>query len=308
MNTQMKWRKIGNVYTPDGNIEWATSHATNPVAEHLEKDDFRVYFSPRDSKNRSQIASIDIRLTPSGAIVLKNTLRHILSHGKNGYFDDSGVTVTGLVKTGGKKFLYYLGWNLGVTIPFRNAIGLAISQGESIQYRRLSKAPIVDRNDIDPISISYPFLMWDKDRFRIWYGSCLEWDGNSVSDYQFSIKYAESTDGITWERKGNVVLACDFPHEDAIARPHVIKEDGLYKMWYSMKKGHYYRIGYAESEDARQWKRLDSEAGIDVATKGWDSEMIEYAFVFDHKGQRYMLYNGNGYGKTGFGFAVLEQS
>ena len=33
--------------------------------------------------------------------------------------------------------------------------------------------------------------------------------------------------------------------------------------------------------------------------------MIEYPFVFDHKGQRFMLYNGNGYGKTGFGMAVL---
>ncbi|MDR0233611.1 MAG: hypothetical protein LBI31_02235 [Zoogloeaceae bacterium] len=37
-------------------------------------------------------------------------------------------------------------------------------------------------------------------------------------------------------------------------------------------------------------------------------EMIEYSIVFDHGRQRYMLYNGNGYGKTGFGLAVLEQT
>ena len=47
--------------------------------------------------------------------------------------------------------------------------------------------------------------------------------------------------------------------------------------------------------------------GIDVSKNGWDSEMICYPYVFDHKGKRYMLYNGNGYGKTGFGLAVLEQ-
>jgi hypothetical protein len=35
--------------------------------------------------------------------------------------------------------------------------------------------------------------------------------------------------------------------------------------------------------------------------------MIEYSFIFDHAGQRYMLYNGNGYGKTGIGLAVLDQ-
>jgi hypothetical protein len=47
-------------------------------------------------------------------------------------------------------------------------------------------------------------------------------------------------------------------------------------------------------------------AGIGLSTEGWDSEMIEYPFVFDHNGDRYMLYNGNGYGKTGFGLAVLS--
>jgi hypothetical protein len=76
-------------------------------------------------------------------------------------------------------------------------------------------------------------------------------------------------------------------------------------MWYSCR-GKSYRIGYAESEDGRQWQRLDALAGIDVSPSGWDSEMIEYPFVFDHNGQRYMLYNGNGYGKTGFGLAELE--
>ena len=38
--------------------------------------------------------------------------------------------------------------------------------------------------------------------------------------------------------------------------------------------------------------------------RGGDSEMIEYPFVFDHDGQRFMLYNGNGYGRSGFGVAV----
>ena len=36
--------------------------------------------------------------------------------------------------------------------------------------------------------------------------------------------------------------------------------------------------------------------------------MIEYPHVFDHNGKRHMLYNGNNYGKTGFGLAVLENN
>ncbi len=303
-----KWKKLGLVFCPKGDIEWMRSHAANPVVEYLDGNLFRVYFSSRDSKNRSQIASLVMELADGKASVVDESLRLVLAHGRHGRFDDSGVTVTGLAYRGTQRLLYYLGWNLAVTIPFRNAIGLAVSEQNSQEFVRVSDAPVVDRNNVDPISLSYPFLLWDEDRFRIWYGSCIEWDGSTVSDYEFSLKYAESNDGFNWTRAGEVVLGCDSPHEDAIARPHVIRENGLFKMWYSKKKGPYYRMGYAESVNGQEWVRMDDLVGIDVSQDSdWDSEMIEYPFVFDHKGQRYMLYNGNGYGKTGFGLAVLER-
>jgi hypothetical protein len=47
-------------------------------------------------------------------------------------------------------------------------------------------------------------------------------------------------------------------------------------------------------------------SGLAVSQSGWDSESVAYPFVFDHAGRRYMLYNGNGYGLTGFGIAELE--
>ena len=76
-------------------------------------------------------------------------------------------------------------------------------------------------------------------------------------------------------------------------------------MWYSYR-GKKYRIGYAESKDGKRWNRLDHLAGISPSKNGWDSEMIEYPFVFNHNGSRYMLYNGNGFGASGFGLAILE--
>ena len=76
-------------------------------------------------------------------------------------------------------------------------------------------------------------------------------------------------------------------------------------MWYSYR-GDAYRMGYAESEDGLEWERKDAEAGIDVSEEGWDSEMIEYPCVFEHRGSWYMLYNGNGYGSSGIGLAELE--
>lgn len=303
----MKWIKRGLVFRPPGDLEWLRSHAANPVAEHLEGNLFRVYFSPRDSGNRSQIGALVMELSHGTATVMDGSLRQVLGHGKNGRFDDSGVTVTGLVVRNGRRYLHYLGWNRSVSIPFRNSIGVAISDDGGHTYTRLSEGPIVDRDQVDPISLSYPFLLWDEDRYRIWYGSCVEWTGNTVLDYEFCLKYAESGDAVKWTRTGDVALACRPPQEDALARPHVIREDGRYKMWYSRKKGPNYRIGYAESPDGRRWERMDDKAGIDVsAGDDWDSEMVAYAFIFDHDGKRYMLYNGNGYGRTGFGLAVAE--
>jgi hypothetical protein len=73
-------------------------------------------------------------------------------------------------------------------------------------------------------------------------------------------------------------------------------------MWYSYR-GEAYRIGYAESLDGLEWTRLDEHAAIDVSPGSWDAEMIAYPCVFDWDGRRYMLYNGDGYGRTGLGVA-----
>jgi hypothetical protein len=80
-------------------------------------------------------------------------------------------------------------------------------------------------------------------------------------------------------------------------------------MWFAhraTKEIETYRIGFASSRDGRQWLRNDAISGIDVSIEGWDSEMICYPYVFEHDGLMYMLYNGNGYGRTGFGLAVME--
>ncbi len=139
----------------------------------------------------------------------------------------------------------------------------------------------------------------------MWYTSCTGWSMvTGKPRHRYHIKYAESDNGIHWRRGGLVAINYADDSEYAIARPSVVKDPEIWRMWFSYR-GEAYRIGYAESIDGKSWKRLDHLAGIDVSAMGWDSEMIEYPFVFDHKGQRYMLYNGNDYGRTGFGIAVL---
>lgn len=299
----MRWIKLGLVFCPRDNHPWMLSHAANTVAERVEGDLHRVFFSCRDAHNRSSIGWVEIDMRRPTE-VLRVSEAPVIGPGRIGTFDDSGTSMAWLIRDGERRLLYYLGWNLGVTVPWRNSIGLAVSESPRQPFVRYAEAPIMDRNAVDPFSISYPCVLREGALWRMWYGSNLDW-GPQQTDMAHLIKYAESRDGIHWQRDGRIALPFQAPGEYAMSKPCVLREADRYRMWYSFR-GAAYRIGYAESGDGLTWERQDGRAGITVSTDGWDSETVEYPYVFDHEGQRYMLYNGNGYGRTGFGIAVLE--
>jgi predicted GH43/DUF377 family glycosyl hydrolase len=303
----MIWKKLGHIFCPVGEFEWMQSHAFLPIAENIEGDLFRIYFSTRDLLNRSHVGFIVVDINKPTEI-LDISESPVLSPGELGEFDDSGATATWLVKNESSNLLYYVGWNLGVTVPFRNSIGLAIGDANN-HYVRYAKGPILDRSMEEPHFCASCCVIPDNGFWRMWYLSCTGWSKDTMgkSRHHYHIKYAESKDGIHWTRDGLVAIDYANESEYAISRPSVIRDADCWKMWYSFR-GESYRIGYAESEDGRNWIRHDDIVGINVSETGWDSDMIEYPFIFDHKGKRYMLYNGNDYGKTGFGIAVLTQS
>ena len=66
-----------------------------------------------------------------------------------------------------------------------------------------------------------------------------------------------------------------------------------------------YQLGYAESNDGENWSRQDSKLGLHLSTTGWDSEMMAYPCVIKVGDRTFMFYNGNDYGRYGFGYAEL---
>lgn len=300
----MKWQKTCLIFQPQKKLDWMVTHAALPIAQRVSGDIFRIYFCSRDSHGRAQIGYLEADLTkPMDILFISDN--PIISLGPLGAFDDRGVTSSWITSHNGKLYQYYTGWSLGVTVPFYFYIGLALSENGGKTFTKVSESPILGRNNIDPYLTASPCVIWENGKWRMWYVSGVKWEvENSKPKHYYHIKYAESLDGIAWKREGKVSIDFKSDEEYAISRPCVIRENTLYKMWYSCR-GRNYRIGYAESHDGITWVRKDEEAGIDVSELGWDSEMIEYPFVFDHKGERYMLYNGNGYGKTGFGLARL---
>jgi hypothetical protein len=303
----MKLEKLGRIFQSSGRFPWMVSHAQVPIAESVEGNLYRIYFTCRDGQNHSHIAWLEIDITAPQR-VLRLGEKPLLAPGAPGTFDDSGAMTSWLVHTPNRRFFYYVGWTTRTTLPFQNAIGLAVaSAGAGLPaLERHSTTPLLDRNPVDPHFCSNPCVIVEGSVWRMWYLSGREWVSNQgKQDARYDIRYAESDDGIYWRRDGHVCIGLRA-NEMAIARPSVVRDKDGYRMWYCYRGRDFpYRIGYAESKDGKAWERRDQDAGIAASTNGWDSEMIAYPYVFNHRGQRFMLYCGNGFSKEGFGLAAF---
>lgn len=283
---------------------WAVSHAALPTVSHAGEHGFDLYYSPRDGDGRAHIARARVDADLHVAAIDDEPA---LAPGRLGAFDDSGVTSSWITSHAGREYLYYTGWTRGVSVPFYFYVGLAVSEDGGQTFERVSRAPVLERSDVDPFLTASPCVLVEDGRWRMWYVSCVRW---AIEDAQpkhwYHVKYAESDDGVHWSRDGTVCIDFKDESEYAIARPCVVRDGDLYRMWFSAR-GDAYRLGYAESRDGISWERRDAEAGLKPAAAGPDSEMIAYPLVFDFKERRHMLYNGNGYGATGIGHAVFEE-
>lgn len=312
------WIRLGRAFEPRGDSDWMRTHAALPATLRMRNGLHRVYFSTRDEHSRARIGWLKLNLDIAGenpaaawplcevvaAAAASVSAAPVVDLGPLGAFDDSGVTVGCVVEHAGVVHLYYTGWSLGRTVPFYYAVGLAVSDDDGTTFKKVSSAPILDRSDVDPYLVASPCVLIEGGVWRMWYVSGVRWEmHDNAPRHYYHIRYAESRDGLHWTRTGRVCIDFASSNEYAIARPTVIRDGRLYRMWYSCR-GQAYRLGYAESPDGVTWTRRDDRAGLDVSAEGWDSEMICYPHVFEHAGRRYMLYNGNGYGRTGFGLAV----
>lgn len=302
----MAWQRSGQLYVPPGDLTWAQSHAALPTPVHIDADCYRFFFSARDAGNRSSISWVDVDLAGSPKIVAE-ARAPALSFGTPGMFDDSGVSIGSIVLDGAEARLYYMGWNLGVTAPWRNSIGVAVGDVRQARFERMYAGPILDRSPWDPFTLSYPWVLRVGPRdWRMWYGSNTKW-GASSADMHHVLKVASSDDGLTWSGQQPLVMRPEMPGEYAFARPTVIHDRGMFRMWFAVR-GDRYRIGYAESRDGVTWTRDDRTFGLAPGAAGWDSEMTCYPCAFAHKGRLYLAYNGNAYGRTGFGLAVWDEA
>lgn len=304
------WERKGLLHTCD---YFGTSYAQDAFIDPLDDKVWRIYFSTRTPDVISYPCYIDVEAGhPEHKLFVPD--KPLFAPGRRGTFDDSGVTMTSIVRIDEhRKYLYYCGWNRKVSVSYSLSIGCA-EVIDDREYRKISEGPIMERSVHDPIAVSAPMVIREGDLFHMWYISFPSWEEfNGKYEPIYVVKHAVSDDGLNWKCNDHVCIDSAYPGE-AIGRPWVIKDEGIYKMWFSTrgienyraKDGQHYMIGYAESPDGVNWTRRPDKFHFPKADEGWDSEMLEYASVKRFGNKYFMLYNGNAFGKTGFGYAVEE--
>jgi hypothetical protein len=305
----IKWQKFGLLYCPSGTTRHPKllSYAANPLPVLIDGDVYRVFFSGRDADNRSSVGAVDIDVVKRK--VIQEHSQPFFENGPEGSFYADGVSIGNCYQVEGERYMLFMGWQTPQGGHWRGDVGRLVVKPD-LTLELDSNIPFMPSDQVDPISLSYPWVIENAGGdFSMWYGSTVTWDAGN-GEMLHVINYASSADGHNWNREG-LAVPYELGRCQAFSRPSVVgnAETG-FEMWFSYRSGSgdKYRIGYAFSKDGRNWELSLGAAGIGLSAEGWDSEMIEYPFVFDHKGQRYMLYNGNEYGKSGFGIAMKEYS
>jgi hypothetical protein len=234
--------------------------------------------------------------------------RPILDLGEIGDFDDCGANPFAVITFKGRRLMYYQGWQRTLRAPFAVFTGLAIEEADG-RFRKWARTPVLERTSEEPHIRGAPCLMIDNGRLRMWYVSSARWTERAGAlHYHVGIRHAVSDDGVSWCVEPGFCLQ-PTADEYAVGRPWVLRDGGVFRMWYSVRSfDRPYAIGYAESDDGLVWRRMDDRAGISRSSSGWDSEMICFPNVIDVGGRRLLFYNGNHHGASGFGCAVWSEA
>jgi hypothetical protein len=317
----MRWKKFGKIFDPtdhalsNGCVEFAQSPQT------LVFDDFvRVYFATRAPDNSgkflSHVAFVDF------AIDLREILRvsteTVVPLGELGNFDEHGIFPMNVVRHAGKIYGYTTGWNRRISVSVDTAIGLVSSVNDGLTFQPMGRGPVLAATLHEPFLVGDGFVKVIDAVFHMWYIFGTKWtrfEPNSPPDRTYKIGHASSANGIDWNKDSAAQIIPDrIGQNESQALPTVLEIDGRHHMFFCYResfdfranKERGYRIGHAYSDDLVNWVRDDDDPLLTGTPGDWDSDMQCYPHVFELLGKVYLLYNGNEFGRTGFGIAELE--
>lgn len=313
----MKWIKKGLIFRPDGEFDWMNTYAQVPTPIVL-KDRIRIYFTTRGlpEVNGSFISNtsfIDVALDkPKTVLYVHN--KPVIELGKLGTFDEFGIMPGFVQYSNSEIVMYYTGWTRMISVPYCTRIGKAISIDNGNSFEKVKNGLFLGLAPNDPFLINGPFLYQNNEMHHIWYASGKSWKlSKGRKEIVYLIKHSSSYDGIKWLREDDFCIPT-LIDDEVQNRPSIIYLEDVYYMFFSYRKSVNfrndknagYRLGVAKSYDLKNWKRIDNELNLELSDYGWDSEMIAYPYPLKVNNKIYLFYNGNYFGRDGFGYAVLQ--
>jgi hypothetical protein len=319
----MKWRKLGRIFDPTRHalpnncVDFAQSPQTL-IFQHF----VRIYFSTRavdgaNGKLLSHIAFVD--MTKDFRTVIRVSESTVIPLGALGCFDEHGIFPMNVLRWGNTVLGYTCGWSRRVSVSVDTAIGLVISRDEGETFQRIGDGPILGASLHEPCLVGDGFVKIIAGQFHMWYIYGRSWrrfTSDGPPDRTYKIAHAVSLDGVTWTKDDTGQLIADrLGADECQALPTVIDIDGRYHMFFCYRQsvdfrtnsGRAYRIGHASSRDLKVWTRDDGALSLDPTPGEWDSDMLCYPHVFECDAKIFLLYNGNQFGRHGFGLAELER-
>ncbi|MEQ1636907.1 MAG: hypothetical protein ABL903_09440 [Methylococcales bacterium] len=319
----MKWKKLGKIFDP-------TQHRLpNECAQFAQSpqtlifDDFvRIYFSTRavdkaNGKYLSHIAYVD--MSKDFHNIIRVSEHTVIPLGDLGCFDEHGIFPINLVRHDEVIYAYTCGWNRRVSVSVDTAIGLAVSHDNGQTFQRLGNGPVLAASLHEPCLVGDGFVKIIGDIWHMWYIFGTGWKTytpDTPPDRTYKIGHAVSNNGIEWtqEEEARQIISDRLGKDESQALPSVIEMDDRYLMTFCYRqssdfrknKDRGYRIGHAWSDDLNNWTRDDENPHLALIPDEWDTEMQCYPHVFKCDDKVYLLYNGNEFGRYGFGLAVLE--
>lgn len=316
----MKIVKLAKIFDPAAHDLAAGPglFAQSPQTLSLANGDVRIYFSTRsqDGESGKFISHVSYAEFRDDLTTLVDVARHeVLARGPLGAFDEHGVFPLNPVRVGDEVWGYTTGWSRRISVSVDTAIGLVKSSDNGRTFQRVGTGPVLGASRHEPFLVGDGFVRQIGRRFQMWYIFGQRWmqeDETAEPDRVYKIGQACSDDGETWQRdSGKTILPDVLGEDECQALPSVAYHQGRHHMVFCYRHLHgfrtdpskSYRLGYAVSEDGRSWRRDDAALGLSGTPGDWDSDMQCYPHVFVHKSQLFLLYNGNAFGKEGFGLA-----
>ncbi len=317
----MRWHKLGKIFDPSQHIlpNACVQFAQSPQV--LMFDDFvRIYFSTRalDSNGKflSHIAFVDMHKNLRDVIRVSD--KTVIPLGELGCFDEHGIFPMSVMRYGQAVYGYTCGWSRRVSVSVDTAIGLAISHDDGLTFQRMGSGPVLVASLHEPCLVGDGYVKVIGGVFHMWYIFGTGWKRYSADappDRTYKIGHAVSTDGISWvKEEARQIISDRLGRDESQALPTVIEVAGRYHLFFCYRQSfdfrknakRSYRIGHAWSDDLCNWTRDDDSPSLEGTAGEWDGEMQCYPHVFECDGEVYLLYNGNEFGRYGFGLAVLR--